>query len=501
MKDKNTLSHTTKIESEDMAGHISRNTLSLLSSRIVEYIGFFVFSLYYIPKLGPRQYGLFKYATSFTGFFFILADFGLGMLIIREIARLDLEKRRRLIGMGLIVKIFLGIFTFGLIMFFSLIIHKDPLVRSIVYLFGITTIINSMVYFFCGVFQGYEKMHLIAVVRIITTIVICLLGLATLEQGFGIMGLAFANIIGNIAGLVISLIFSRKLWDRLTFRMEGSRIAALLKTAFPFGLFTFFSTIYIQIDNIMIYHIKGETDLGIYGAATRIVIAVCFFTEAFMGTLYPMLSRYFIEDRTKLEKTYQRAFWFLYLTGMPAVIGLWCIANPLIIFLFGRTYEESGPILSLLSVLIFFRFIGNVPATLLTAINKQIIRMWMVISASALNIILNLLLIPRYSYYGAAYSTLFVNFLLMIIYYYHGYKSGMKINKMLPRLIKPTIAAGIMFIFLLISGHIHVLIQFSMGIILYIIALFLLGSFNTEEKELFRRAFGGIISMVKDPRK
>lgn len=501
MKDKNTLSHIPRMETGDTAGHISRNALSLLSSRIIEYIGLFVFSLYYIPKLGPHQYGVFKYATSFTGFFFILADFGLGMMIIREIARLPFEKRRSLISMGLILKILLSLFTFILIMLLTLIIHKDPLVRSIVYLFGITTIINSMVYFFCGIFQGYEKMHLIAVVRIITTLLICLLGFGALEQGFGITGLAFANIIGNLTGLLVSLVLSRKFWDRLSFRFQGGKVASFLKTAFPFGLFTFFSTIYIQIDNIMIFHIKGEEALGIYGAATRIVIAVCFFTEAFMGTLYPMLSRYFIEDRSKLEKTCQKAFWFLYLTGMPAAIGLWCISRPLIVFLFGQNYEQSGPILSLLSVLIFFRFIGNVPATLLTAINKQVIRMWMVISASALNIVLNLFLIPRYSYYGAAYSTLIVNFLLMIIYYYHGYKSGFKIDKVLFRLIKPTIATGIMFFVLLVSGHFHVILQFFMGIVIYVITLFLLRSFSAEEKALFRQAVRGIVRMVGYPRK
>ncbi|MBN1902626.1 flippase [Candidatus Sumerlaeota bacterium] len=493
MKNRQSYNQALSGESGDTTGLISRNAMSLLSSRIFEYIGLFAFSIYYIPKLGPQQYGLFKYATSFTGFFFNLADFGLGMMIIREIAHLDQEKRKRIIGLGLSLKIFLAFLTFGLILFLSLLIHRDPHVRSIICLLGITTIFNSMVYFFYGVFQGYEKMHLTALVRVLTTALICLAGWGALEQGFGIMGLAVANIIGNAAGVVFSLFFARKLWKGLFIRFERGRIVSLLKTAFPFGLFTFFSVIYIQIDNVMIYHIRGEEDLGIYAAATRIVIAVCFFTEAFMGTLYPMFSRFFIEDRKKLEKTYERAFWFLYITGLPAVIGLWRIANPLIVFLFGQTYEKSGPILSLLSVLIFLRFIDNVPATLLSAIGKQFIRTWMVIGASAMNIILNLFLIPRYSYYGAAYSSLLVNFLLVIIYYCYGYKAGMNINRMIPRIVKPTIATGIMLVFLMMTPQIHVVFRFFLGIIIYALSLILLGSFNSEEKELFRRAIGGII--------
>jgi len=501
MKDQNTLSDVPETGDSNTAGHISRNALSLLSSRIFEYIFFFLFSLYYIPKLGPNQYGVFKYATSLTGLFFILADFGLGMMIIREIARLPLDKRPALISLGLFLKILLAFLTFGLIMALSFLIHKDPQVRLIITLFGITTILNSMIHFYCGIFQGYEKMHLIVIVRILTTIAICIPGYAALEKGFGITGLAVANIIGNIAGFLVSLVISGRLWDRLSLRMEWRKAAFLLKVAFPFGVFTLFSTIYIQIDNVMIFHMKGDEALGIYAAATRIVIAVCFFTEAFMGTLYPILSRYFIEDRERLEKTFQRALWFLYITGMPAAIGLWCLAKPLVVFLFGTTYEKSGPVLSLLSVLIFFRFIGNVPATLMTAINRQSIRMWTVISASVLNIVLNLFLIHYYSYYGAAYSSLIVNFLLLFVFYYIGHQSGFRIDRILPRLVKPTFAAGIMLFFLVISAPLHVMVRFCIGITVYGAALLFIRSFNKDEMDLFRKAIAGIVTQFKTPAK
>jgi O-antigen/teichoic acid export membrane protein len=501
MKNRNTLSYIPETGNMNTAGHISRNTLSLLSSRIFEYFCFFLFSVYYIPRLGPHQYGVFKYATSLTGLFFILADFGLGMMIIREIARLPLDKRPPLISLVLFLKILLAFLTFGLIMALTFLIHKDPQVRFIITLFGITTILNSMIHFYCGVFQGYEKMHLIVIVRILTTIAICVPGFAALERGFGITGLAVANIVGNVCGLLIALIIAGKLCGRLSLRMDWGKASSLLKIAFPFGVFTLFSTIYVQIDNVMIFHIKGDEALGIYAAATRIIIAVCFFTEAFMGTLYPILSRYFIEDRERLEKTYLRALWFLYITGLPATIGLWCLAKPLVVFLFGATYEKSGPVLSLLSVMIFLRFVGNVPATLLTAINKQIIRMWIVISASVLNIILNLFLIRHYSYYGAAYATLIVNFLLLLVFYYMGHRLNFRIDKILPRLVKPTIATGIMFFFLIISARMHVIVQFFIGVLVYGSALLLLGSFNRDERELFRKAVSGIVRQLGTPAK
>ena len=496
MKYRNNLSYVPETGDLNTAGNISRNTLNLLSSRIFEYIFLFLFSLYYIPKLGPNQYGVFKYATSLTGLFFILADFGLGMMIIREIARLPLDKRPPLISLVLFLKILLAFLSFGLIMVLALLIHKDPFVRFVIYLFGITTIINSMIHFYCGVFQGYEKMHLIVIVRILTTIAICVPGFVALDRGFGITGLAVANIVGNVCGLLIALIIAGKLFGRLSLRMDWGKASSLLKIAFPFGVFTLFSTIYVQIDNVMIFHIKGDEALGIYAAATRIVIAVCFFTEAFMGTLYPILSRYFIEDRGKMEKTFQRALWFLYITGLPATIGLWCLAKPLVVFLFGETYAQSGPVLSLLSVLIFLRFVGNVPATLLTAINKQIIRMWIVISASVLNMILNLFLIRHYSYYGAAYAALIVNFLLLFVFYYMGHQSGFRIDKILPRLVKPTLATGIMLFFLIISSRMHVIVQFFIGIFVYVAALVFLRSFNNDERELFRKAIAGILMQL-----
>ena len=257
-----------------------------------------------------------------------------------------------------------------------------------------------------------------------------------------------------------------------------------------------FSTIYIQIDNVMIFHIKGDEALGIYAAATRIIIAVCFFTEAFMGTLYPLMSRYFMEDRSKLEKTYQRALWFLYISGLPATLGLWCLSKPLIVFLFGNKYIPSGPVLALLSVLIFFRFLGSVPATLLTAINRQIVRMWTVIIASVLNVILNFILIRSYSYYGAAYASLIVNFILLIVLFYLSHRSGFMIEQILPRLIKPTLAAGIMVFILMMSYRLHVLAQFGIGVITYPAALFGLRSFNPDETALLRKSVVGFLMQL-----
>jgi|GEM_PF-3388719 len=478
-------------------GQISRNTLSLLSARIFEYIGFFFFSLYYIPKLGPSQYGILKYATSLTGLFFILADFGLAMMITRDIARQKKEQRARLIGLGLFLKIILGLFALSCIIVIGLLFQKDPSVRFVVYLFGIAIVFNSLVLYFCGVFQGYEKMQIVAYVRILFTVVVCLLGFFLLESGFGIVGLAFAHITGNAAGVIAAVLFSRKLCGKYTLQMDWLRARSLLKRAFPFGLFALFSTIYLQVDNIMIFHIKGEEALGIYGAATRIIIAVCFFTEAFMGTLYPMLSRFFMQDRKKMIVSFQRAFWFLFITGLPATLGLWRLGKPLVTFLFGVNYHLSGPVLSLLSLLIFFRFIGNVPATLMTAINRQTTRMWLVIGASVLNIGLNLVLIPRYSYMGAAYATITVNVVLMFVYYILAYRAGYSVFSMIPRIIKPGIASVIMLLVLIGIKDIHVLLQFLAGVAVYVFALLLLRSFNLEEKEMLKNAVTGITSHLK----
>jgi O-antigen/teichoic acid export membrane protein len=474
------------------AGKIGRNTMSLLSARIFEYLALFIFSLYYIPKLGPSEFGIMKYATSLNGLFFILADFGISMMIIRDIARLSDKERPGIVGLSLFLKFFLSIISIILILLVAILIHKDPHVRYVVCIFGLTTIMNSFVYFFCGVFQGYEKMHLVTVVRVFCTFIICVAGFIVLFFGGDLTGLAICYLIGNFSAFLIAFFLCRKKCCKWNFIFDQKKISDLLIKAFPFGLFTLFGTLYLQIDSIMLFHIRGSGATGIYGAATRIIIAVCFFTEAFMGTLYPILSRYYTGDRVKLQKTYERAFWFLYITGIPATLGLYILAKPLNLFLFRSGYDESGQILAFLSILVLLRFLGNVPATLMTAINKQFARMWLVLCATILNITLNSILIPKYSYFGAAYATVIVNALIMIVYFYLGHKAGYYVSGVFPRLLRPTLAAIFMVISLLLSSGTPVLARVFLGMTVYISAFLLLGSLNKEEKSMVKKALGGI---------
>ena len=273
------------------AGRVARNTVALFGARAFEYLGFFLFAIYCIRKLGVARYGVLKYATSLGGLFFIVADFGLTMMIIRDISRTPRKERPPLVGAGLSVKIPLGIFTLLAMWGITFLIQPDPFVRIVVYIFAITTVVNAFVYYYCGVFQGYEKMHLVAVVRVLYTVAICTLGIIALAGGLGLIGLAGAYMLGNVVGLVASFYLCHKTCGTYPLKMEWLQTRNLIKSALPFGLFALFGTLYLQIDNVMLFQIKGREALGIYGAATRILIAVFFFAVFFFLTTFRRLRR------------------------------------------------------------------------------------------------------------------------------------------------------------------------------------------------------------------
>ncbi len=251
------------------------------------------------------------------------------------------------------------------------------------------------------VFKNNVTIVSIAIVYAIIAIVLCLIAFVQLK----IMLESRLNLKGH------------GLKDDDTNR-ESPSVLAVLSNVWPFGLAGIFHMIYFQSDIVLTKYITGAEAAGIYNVAFIIIVAVYLFPNViYQKFLLPKFHRWAHHDRDKFYKIYKKGNFIMLIAGMLFMIGVFGLADFMLSFLFGPKYEGSIAILHILAIAIPIHFVAtSVGATLVTSdhMKRKVYYMGFV---AIVNIVLNLVLIPKYGANGAAIATVSSEFVLLSIYY------------------------------------------------------------------------------------
>ena len=192
-----------------------------------------------------------------------------------------------------------------------------------------------------------------------------------------------------------------------------------------------------------------------------------------------------LSSHESLKIGYTRLLKYLILLGLPIAIGVTLLSNKIIFLMYGYGYSESIIALQILIWSIPFIFLTYVFGTIFISINKQNLLLKLVLISLILNIVLNIIIIPIYSYIGSSTITIFTEGFFFFLCFY--YLSKLLCNVELIKLvIKPTLASIIMGLFIFYID-VNLFLQIIIGTLVYLSALYLLKAFTEEDYELIRQ--------------
>src|SRR3981081_158670 len=119
-----------------------------------------------------------------------------------------------------------------------------------------------------------------------------------------------------------------------------------------------------------------------------------------MGAFFPALRVLSVGDRRRLAFAYEKSYKMLAILGLPLAVGLGVTAESIVHAT--RGFEQSIPALRILAPSVALLFVNNAFIYTLTAINRQLDFTRLALVTLAVNVVLNLGLIPPYGYLGAA---------------------------------------------------------------------------------------------------
>lgn len=466
------------------ARRISANFFSLMGSQVLSRVIQLVIFAYLARALGKDTFGIFNFGLAFSLILVIIADFGLPTLLVREIS-LNKKLASKYLYNSIMIKVLLSVITFVAAYTFLNIARYPNETKYVAYIMLAFALLQSFTEVVYSLFRAFERMHYDAFTKILRTIMLLIAIFYAIPKGYGVIAASLAFLAVEAIILIISLAIAYTKFVKISFEFDYGFSKILLKKSSLFCLSMVFANLYMYIDVVMLSKMRSNSEVGLYAAATNIIIALIFIPSMYGASIYPVLSRFYVTSKESLRFAYERSIKYMIILGMPIAVGVYFLSENIIVVLYGNEYLASAVALSILSGYLFLKFLNPITGFTLIAIDKQSSRLVGQGAAALINIALNLILIPNYGFVGAAVATLLTEIIFFIIYTSFIVKNGFKLNFAKSFIYKPLIAAVIMIFLLPFINNLF--LSIFLGIFIYTAVVLALGVIDKEDKLLFNK--------------
>jgi len=475
---------------------VAKNTTVLLAAQIASYLLAFFYMMYTARYLGPASFGILSFALAFTGIFAVFGDLGLRPLTVREVAR-DKSLAPKYLANVSLMKIILVAITFGLIaLTINLMGYPEETIK-VVYLLALFVIFQAFTQMFYAIFQAFERMEFQAIGQMLNAVLILGGVISAIKLGFSVVGFASLYVIASSIVLGYSFAVMRLKFSSnpapasaaKALEFDWSFWKPTMKEALPFGLTGMFGMIYTYIDSVMLSLMQGDAVVGWYNAAYRLILVLLFIPSAFGIAVFPSMSRFYITSQSSLRSSVEKYFKYMVILAVPIGVGTTLLAQRIILLVFGMGYTHSIIALQILIWTIVITFAGAAFVKLFESTDRQIVVAKVAGICMAVNIILNLLLIPRFSYVGASAATVVTEFILVGSIFVFARKVGYAIPQgvLVKGISKVAIATSVMGAFVWHFESLNLLVLVLLAILLYFGVLYIIRGIDKEDVSLFRQ--------------
>jgi len=379
---------------------IAKNTFYQTFARLTtSFIGFLI-TIVIARKFGVLGYGDFTKVTSYIALSYLILDFGLNAFFLQY----ENPKFKNLfylrILISLIVFVLVNLITLVLPYNSSLGSGFSESVKIGIFIFSFSIFAQSIILSTTAIFQKSINYFLYMVGIIIGSVINLLLVLSFVFLNFSIFAILFAFVASSFVSALVLVRFSKEtVWP---LSLDKTFAKEILLKSFPIGLMLIFNLIYFRADMFLLSLMAPTKDVGIYGLSYKFfdfLIALPLFLS---NAIYPFLLKARKEGKAFLKLT--RNYFFVFLVSSFIVMLPFWFISPLFILIKTDFANCIIPFRILLLSLPFF-FTTSLLQWVLITLEKQKYLMYVYLFSTVLNIALNLIFIPQFSYLVSATIT------------------------------------------------------------------------------------------------
>ncbi len=389
-----------------------QNTGWMFIARIASMVISFITTAIVSRRLGPENLGQLSYALGFTGLFSFIAFLGLDAVLSRDLIKYP-EQKKEYLSTAFILKIISGSIAFFLCLISTILFAKKDISMWLIIILSFTLILNAF-QVIGNEFQARVKLKYPSIFSIITVVILNSLKILVVLSNKGVIYLAFILLLESVLGVIFGVYLYKKIAKDNFFDFSFSKKIALslLNDSWVLMFISAFSTIYMDIDQVMLKHMISTVSVGLYSVAVNISEVWYFIPSIIVASLLPAI----INAKLTHENTYNKRLGLLaiILIGLSILVAIpTAIFAPLIIkIIYGSQFISAAPILQIYIWSGIGMSLGILTNNYLIAENYRKILFVSSFISMTTNVILNIILIPRYGMIGSAWAT-FISYSLI----------------------------------------------------------------------------------------
>jgi len=461
-----------------------RNIISIYLLIIFTGIISYFVRVLFARNLSVEEYGLFYAVFSFIFFFVFFREFGLTEGIIffinKFLSKKNYKKIRDYFYTALNFQIFTSLLFFIIFLLLSDFLTKNyfksELAKQLIFILAFAFLIHTLFFFFSSSFTIFQDFKIFKFLEFLEMLFIFLFALALFKTFPKQIVPALSYLLTFIVLTLITILVFFKKYPFLATKkpiFSFRAVKKLFKFSLPICLSTSGVIILNYTDIILLTIFKGVKDVGFYNIAQPAFSIILVFIAPLSTIVYPIISRKYHNKDYKGIRNIVIFFYnnFLLFT-LPLALTFIVFADLIIKIFFGAQYVEASTALRILSLFFIFIPIRSLGFSVITGIGKPRERAKILFYGAIVNLIGDILLIPKYSYNGAALTT-GISFLIMALLTTKFLNKHYKLNINLSVQLKVFLAS---IIFFLINVFMRKLILINNVILKGTIMLFISGS-------------------------
>ncbi len=384
----------------------ARNTVIQLFGRVFSTL-FGIVALAAVTRyLGQEGFGWYTTVFTFLQFFGILSDFGLTLITAQMLAEPGADEEKLLANLFSFRLILSGIF-FGAACLSVWFFPYPAIIKWGVLVLSLSFYATTLQNIFVGFYQKHLKMDKVAWGDAAGRFIILVGYILIVWQKWGLLPILAMSVLANISQF-FWLWYAAKRLIHLRWEVNWPVYKEIFKRSWPVAISIAFNLIYLKADTLVLSLARTQQEVGLYGAAYRIIDVLTTVPAMFMGIMLPLLTfAWSVGDRETFKYYFRRAYDTMFLLALPAVFGGVYLAKPLMVFLAGAEFADSGVFLQILLLASVAIFLAAVSAHAVIAVGKQRAIIWWYILDAVLSLAGYIILIPRYGGVAAAWVTVF----------------------------------------------------------------------------------------------
>jgi O-antigen/teichoic acid export membrane protein len=462
-----------------IARQVAWNTIIQFLSKIISII-FGLFAIALMTRyLGRTAFGEYTTINTFISFFAVAADLGLTLITVQMISRPNIDQQKTLADLFSLR--FFSALLLLLLAPLTVLFFPYPAAIKL----GVLITVSS--YFFValnqimvGLFQKELKLDRVALAEIISRL--ALLGgvIIAIRQNWGLFGILWVSAAASGVSFAIHFVLARKIVP-LKLNLDWKSWLNILKKSWPIGLTIVFNLIYLRADTLLLSIFKTQAEVGIYGAAYKIIDVLITLPFIFAGIVLPLMTAAWLQKQEKqFQNILQRSFDLMSIIALPMIFGTFFLAEDIMSLVAGQEFANGAPVLKLLMIAASTIYVGTVfsHAVIALDLQKKIIKAYAFTAATAL--FGYLVFIPRFSYFGAAAITIYSEGLItlaaaFLVWRHSHFLPSLRIAN------KSLLASLAMSAALLFLADWPLIITLPLGALSYAAALFAFGGLNRRD--------------------